>query len=149
MAQAVGTASRLPCLDAVPLGWQLSDVEVRNGSGRFWLDSDRDGVRAIEVALTASCNIRKATEIPSDREGVRRLESVSRISPAYTGTRYYVFDGGCLAIHFHLAHDSAEPLAVASEAIDLLPRSDVEALVREESGGRLQLAPAAAGDDGP
>jgi hypothetical protein len=148
MAQAVDTASRLPCLDAVPLGWHLSDVQVRDGSGRFWLDSDRDGARAIEVALTASCDTRTATEIPSDREDVRRLESVRRISPEYAGTRYYVFDGGCLAISFHLAHDSAEPLAVATEAVDLLPRADVEALVRQESGGRLQLAPTAAGDDG-
>ena len=149
MAQAVETASRLPCLDAVPLGWHLSEVQVRDGSGRFWLDSDRDGERAIEVALTASCDTRRATEIPSDREDVRRLERVTRISPEYAGTRYYVFDGGCLAIHFRLAHDSAEPLAVASEAVDLLPRTDVEAVVREESGGRLELGPTTARDEGP
>jgi hypothetical protein len=144
MAQAVDSAAYVPCLDTVPLGWHLSDVEVRDGSGRFWLDSDRDGVRAIEVVLTATCDVRRATEIPSDRERIRRFEQVTRISPDYSGTRFYVFDGGCLTAHFRLAgHDRAEPLAVATEAVDLVARADVEEQVREESGGRLELDPPA------
>jgi hypothetical protein len=150
MAQAVDSAAFVPCLDTVPLGWHLSDVEIRDGSGRFWLDSDRDGVRAIEVVLTGGCDVRKATEIPSDRDGVRRYELVTRISPDYAGTRYYVFDGGCLAVHFRLAgHDRAEPLAVATEGVDFVAREDVEEQVRAESGGRLELDPTAPGDGAP
>ena len=142
MAQAVSSASWVPCLDAVPLGWHMSDVQVRDGSGRFWLDSDRDGVRAIEVVLTASCSTTNATEIPSDRNGVRRLEEVTELSPGYRGTRFYVFDGGCLSVRFQLAgQDRAEPLAVATQGIDLLRRTDVEQLVDDETGGRLQLDP--------
>jgi hypothetical protein len=142
MAQAVASASWVPCLDAVPLGWHMSDVQVRDGSGRFWLDSDRDGVRAIEVALTASCSTTNATEIPSDRNGVRRLEEVTELSPGYRGTRFYVFDGGCLSVRFQLAgRDRAEPLAVATQGIDLLRRTDVEQMVDDETGGRLQLDP--------
>ncbi len=150
MAQAVETAAWVPCLDTVPLGWHLSDLEIRDGSGRFWLDSDRDGVRAIEVALTPSCDPRQATEIPSDREEVRRLEQVTQISPAYVGTRYYVFDGGCLIVYFRLGGDDrAEPLAVATEGIDLVRRTDIEAHVREETGGRLELDPTAPADGMP
>jgi hypothetical protein len=150
MAQAVDSASWVPCLDTVPLGWHLSDVEVRNGSGRFWLDSDRDGVRAIEVALSASCRTRNATEVPSDRDGVRRLERVTELSPGYEGTRFYVFDGGCLSVRFRLGgQDRAEPLAVATEGIDLLRRTDVEQQVRDETGGRLELDPVTAEGGGP
>jgi hypothetical protein len=142
MAQAVDTAAWVPCLDTIPLGWHLSDVEIRDGSGRFWLDSDRDGVRAIEVALTASCATRDATEIPSDRDGVRRLERVGEVTPGYRGTRFYVFDGGCLSVRFQISGDDrVEPLAVATEGIDLLRRTDVEAHVHDESGGRLELDP--------
>jgi hypothetical protein len=142
MAQAVDTAAWVPCLDTIPLGWHLSDVEIRDGSGRFWLDSDRDGVRAIEVALTASCATRDATEIPSDRDGVRRLERVGEVTPGYHGTRFYVFDGGCLSVRFQISGDDrVEPLAVATEGIDLLRRTDVEAHVHDESGGRLELDP--------
>jgi hypothetical protein len=150
MAQAVETAAWVPCLDTVPLGWHLSDVQVRDGSGRFWLDSDRDGVRAIEVALTPSCDARDATEIPSDRDGVRRLEQVVQLSPGYVGTRFYVFDGGCLAVYFRLGGDDrAEPLAVATEGIDLIRRTDIETHVREETGGRLDLDPTALEDGAP
>jgi len=150
LAQAVDTASQVPCLDTVPMGWHLSDVEVRDGSGRFWLDGDRDGVRAIEVALRPSCDTRAATEIPSDRGGVRRYELVTQISPGYVGTRFYVFDGGCLTVHFRLAGaDRAEPLAVATEGIDVVRRADVEAHVHEDSGGRLDLDPPAVEDGGP
>jgi hypothetical protein len=142
MAQAVDTAAWVPCLDTIPLGWHLSDVSIHDGSGRFWLDSDRDGVKAIEVALTASCVTRDATEIPSDRDGVRRLERIGEVTPGYRGTRFYVFDGGCLSVRFRISGDDrVEPLAVATEGIDLLRRTDVEAHVREESGGRLELDP--------
>jgi hypothetical protein len=147
MSQAVDTASWVPCLDAVPVGWHLSEVEIRDGSGRFWLDSDRDGARAIGVALTGSCDVREATEIPSDRDGMRRYERVARISPDYVGTRSYVFDGGCLTTRFRLTgHDRAEPLGVATEVIDVMARADVEAAVRESTDGRLQLD---AGDGAP
>jgi hypothetical protein len=150
MAQAVPSAAWLPCLDAVPLGWSLAGVEIRDGSGGFWLDSDRDGVRAIEARLTASCDTRDATEIPSDRAGLRRLERVTQVHPQYVGTRYYVFDGGCLAMVFRLAGDyRAEPLAVATESIDVVGRADVAAYVHEQSGGRLQLDGPAAEDGTP
>jgi hypothetical protein len=150
MAQAVPSASWVPCLDTVPLGWHLSDVRIRDGSGRFWLDGDRDGDRAIEVRLTGSCDTRGATEIPSDRNSVRRYERVTRISPGYAGTRFYVFDGGCLSVHFRLTgQDRAEPLAVATDGIDVVRRTDIELLVHEESGGRLQLDPVATEDGGP
>lgn len=147
MAQSVPTASWVPCLDAVPLGWRLSGVEVRNGSGGFWLGSDRDGVRAIETRLTASCDTRGATEIPSDRDGLRRLERVTQVRPEYVGTRFYVFDGGCLSMAFRLSGDyRAEPLAVATESIDVVSRADVADHVHETSGGRLHLdAPAVEG----
>ena len=144
MAQAVERASFVPCLDldTLPVGWDLAEVHVRDGSGRFTLDSDRDGVRAIEATLTSSCDTTLASEIPSDRDRVRRLEQVTRVSPSYEGTRFYVFDGGCLTVQFRATgRYRAEPLAVATEAIDLVPRTDVEQHVREETGGRLELDP--------
>jgi hypothetical protein len=150
MAQAVASASRVPCLDTIPLDWHLSDVEVRDGSGRFWLGSDRDGDRVIEVALTASCSTGNATEIPSDRSGVRRMEQVTELSPVYQGTRFYRFDGGCLTIRFRLTgQDRGGPLAVATQGIDLLPRADVEQLVHDETGGRLELDPVLEDGGGP
>jgi uncharacterized membrane protein YbhN (UPF0104 family) len=90
MAQAVPTASFVPCLRGMPLGWHFSDLEVRNEEARFWLDSDRDGFHAIEVRLTAECDTRDATEINTDRDAMRRFELVREVSPRFIADRFYV-----------------------------------------------------------
>jgi hypothetical protein len=147
MAQSVPTSSWVPCLRTdVPSGWEFAGLEARNGGSRLSLNSNRDGTGAIEVRLVPSCDTHGATEIPSDREGMRRLERVREVSPHYVGTRYYVFDGGCLTFHFQLGGDShGEALALASELVGAVPRSDLRAQVREDSDGRLSLDPAEEG----
>jgi hypothetical protein len=143
MAQSVPTATSVPCINsALPLGWTFHHMIARNGIAQFWLDSDRDGTQAIEVRLTASCDTRGTTEIPSDREGMRRLERVGRTTPTYQGTRYYLFDGGCLAVLFSLAGgDPGEALALASQVVGVVSRSELRQQVHDQSGGRLQLDP--------
>ncbi|MGY1641069.1 hypothetical protein ACI782_08035 [Geodermatophilus sp. SYSU D00703] len=146
MAQAVPTASVVPCVEGLPLGWHFSGLEAQRGSARFWLDSDRDGVHAIEVALTPSCDTGAATEVRSDRDGMARFERVTQVTPQYHGRRIYLFDGGCLTIAFTLAGESrAEPLALATQGIGTLRRDELAEQVRAESGGRLQLDPPSAG----
>jgi hypothetical protein len=143
MAQSVPSATWVPCIGtALPLGWDFHHLEATNGSARFWLDSDRDGDKAVEVRLAASCDTAGTTEIPSDRVGMRRLERVGRMSPTYAGTRYYLFDGGCLTVVFRLDSDSpGEALALASQAVGVVARADLQKQVRDESGGRLELDP--------
>ncbi|RBY78231.1 hypothetical protein DQ238_13135 [Geodermatophilus sp. TF02-6] len=145
MAQAVPTASWVPCLQGLPVGWHFSGLDARRGSARFWLDSDRDGVHAIEVWLTGTCDTAGATEIPSDREGMHRLERVTQVTPQYLGRRYYLFDGGCLTVVFTLSGDArGEPLALATQNIGTLRRQELAEQVRAETGGRLGLDPPAA-----
>jgi hypothetical protein len=143
MAQSVPTATSVPCISApLPLGWSFHHLDARNGVSRFWMDSDRDGQQAVEVRLTASCHTGGATEVPSDREGMRRLERVDRMSPAYAGARYYLFEGGCLTFIFALAGDSAgEALGLTSQVVGVVSRADLAAQVTEESGGRVSLDP--------
>jgi hypothetical protein len=143
MAQSVPSATWVPCIGtALPLGWDFHHLEATNGSARFWLDSDRDGQKAVEVRLTESCTTGGTTEIPSDHDGMRRFERVTRINPTYAGTRYYVFDGGCLTVSFSLAGDEpGEALALASQVVGVVARSDLQRQVHEQSGGRLELDP--------
>ena len=148
MAQSVPTAAWVPCIStALPLGWNFHHLVARNGISQFWLDSDRDGQQAVEIRLTESCDTRGASEIPSDRVGMRRLERVGRTSPTYQGARYYLFHGGCLTVVFALdGEDAGEALALASQVVGVVARTDLQAQVRQESGGRLNLDPA--GGDG-
>ena len=143
MAQSVPSATWVPCIGAaLPLGWNFHHLDARNGVSRFWLDSDRDGQQAVEVRLTESCHTGGATEVPSDREDMQRLERVDRMSPAYAGARYYLFEGGCMTVVFNLAGDSAgEALGVSSQVVGVVARADLAAQVHEASGGRLSLDP--------
>lgn len=148
MAQSVPSATWIPCIrTALPLGWGFHHLDARNGTAYFSLDSDRDGSEAIKVHLDASCDTTGATEIPSDRPGLRRLERVQQVSPRFAGERYYVSAGGCITCVFSLAGDNAgEGLALASQVVGVVTRAALQVQVREESGGRLSLdAPREAG----
>jgi len=149
MAQSVPTASWVPCIrTALPLGWGFLHLEARDGIAQFWLNSDRDGQQAVEVRLQPSCDTEDATEIVSDREGMRRFERVRQMSPTFDGERQYLFDGGCLTVVFQLDGDSpGEALALASQTIGVISRDDLRAQVHEASGGRIELDPPA-GEDG-
>ncbi len=148
MAQSVPTATWVPCVESVPVGWTFAGLDAEAGSARFWLNSDRDGMRAIEVRLTDGCDTRGATEIPSERDGMSRFERVVQVTPQYLGRRYYVFPGGCLTVVFRLSGDNrGEPLALATQSLGALSREELAAQVHEESGGRLHLDPPAAADD--
>ena len=141
MAQSVPTATQVPCIrSALPLGWNFHHLDARNGRAQFWLDSDRDGQQAVEVRLEKSCDTTGATAVPSDREGMRRLERVTRVTPSYAGERYYLFGGGCLTFVFALHSDSAgEALALASQAVGVVSRDRLRAQVQHSSRGRLSL----------
>lgn len=142
MAQSVPTASFVPCLESMPVGWHFATLDAQSGSARFWLDSDRYGTHAIEVRLTESCDTSGATQIPSERPDMRRMERVIQVYPQFLARRFYVFDGGCITVVFTLAgSDSSEPLAVATQGLGVVERDDLRELVREESVGRLELDP--------
>jgi hypothetical protein len=151
MAQSVPSATWVPCLrTTLPVGWGFHHLDAREGVATFSLDSDRDGQEAIKVELDDSCDTAGATEIPSDREGMRRLERVTRTTPQFEGERYYVFEGGCITMVFRLTGDSrGEPLALATGAVGAVPRDDLVDQVHEESGGRLSLDPTTAPDGEP
>ena len=147
MAQSVPTATWVPCLKtALPLGWDFHHLDARDDGSRFWLNSDRDGQQAIEVRLEASCDTEGSTEIPTDREGLKRFERVTLTTPRFEGERYYVFEGGCITFVFRLVGDSrGEPLALATQSIGAISRAELLGQVRDESGGRLSLDPGGEG----
>jgi hypothetical protein len=143
MAQSVPTAGWVPCLrTTLPLGWGFQHLDARNGVARFWLNSDRDGQGAIEVRLEPSCNTSGATEIPSDRDEMDRMERVTMTTPRFEGERYYVFEGGCITFVFRLGGESrGEPLALATQAVGAVSRADLLDQVHDESDRRLELDP--------
>jgi hypothetical protein len=57
-----------------------------------------------------------------------------------------VFEGGCITVQFTIdGEDRAEPLAVVTQGLGTVPRRELRDLVRERSGGRLELDPTEGG----
>ena len=146
MAQAVPTASQLPCVELLPAGWSVSDVFVRNGRARFALDSDRVGTHAVEVVLERTCQFvgSRVTRVPSDHSGTRRFQEVDSIEPGrrYQGAVYYVFPGGCVTYRLDFRSDEqARPLGEVTLALGFVSREAVAKSLSDYTGGKVSLDP--------
>ena len=144
MAQAVPTASQLPCIELLPAGWSVSDVFVRNGRVRFSLDSDRVGTRAVQVVLERYCTFGRVTRVPSDHPGTRRYQEVISIEPGrrYQGAIYYLFPGGCVTYRLDFRSDEqARPLGEVSLALGFVTRDTLRQSLNDFTQGRVPLDP--------
>jgi hypothetical protein len=136
-AQAVPSATLVPCIAAFPSGWTYDGSRIRSGEVQFWLDSDRAGLRAVEVSLTRTCDVADAVEVTAGttEPGVRTFERPISLPPRYQADRYQVFPGGCVTYQFRFGAGVAATLALeADQALSFLPRSVLVRQVREDSG---------------
>jgi len=132
-AQSVPSATCLPCIAELPIGWRFGGSLVRDDGTVIWLDHDRAGMHAVEVELMDSCDVSSAVEVPPapDEVGLRTYQEPQSLEP-FVGTRSLVFDGGCIVSRYRFAPDSEPALVIeADSAVSTLPRADVVAEVRE------------------
>lgn len=140
LAQAVPTASLVPCVEQMPVGWNFDALDVDSGLARFWLDSDRAGLRAAEVELVQTCDVAGATAIEAEDEGAQRYQRLSSLSPRFVGTTYDVFDGGCVIYRFELTTGPHFGLyRELHDAVALFPRQALRDDLRRDLG--LDLDP--------
>jgi hypothetical protein len=144
IAQAVPSASQLPCVELLPAGWRVSDVFVRNGRVRFSLDSDRVGMHAVQVVFQEFCTLGRTTRVPSDHPGTRRYQEVISIEPGrrYRGAVHYLFPGGCVTYRLDFRSDEqARPLGEVTLALGFVPRDALRQTITDFSRGKLPLDP--------
>lgn len=144
MAQAVPTASQLPCVELLPAGWSVSEIFVRNGRVRFTLDSDRVGTNAVRVVLERFCTFGRVTRVPSDHPGTRRYQEVISIDPGkrYQGAIYYLFPGGCVTYRLDFRSDEqARPLGEVSLALGFVTRDALRQTLSDFTDGKVPLDP--------
>jgi membrane-associated phospholipid phosphatase len=138
MAQSVPTASLVPCIEILPVGWTLGDVVVGNGRSRFTMTSDRGGVLVAELA--ASCDLTGAVELASERRDARRYLRTERSAAGVVMTRTYTFPGGCVTQRLATSEASRQQLAGESSfALGFTTRDALAAALRRGSDGRLEL----------
>jgi hypothetical protein len=143
-AQAVPSASLLPCIKVQPNGWNYGTFFAHNGLARFTLDSDREGKGAVTVILTPSCDLEGATLVAPDEPGTRRYERVGDLPSdgGYRGSTYYVFTGGCVVYELAFKGGNlAVPTTEVNLALGFISRAVIRKAVHDDSDGRLELDP--------
>jgi tRNA A-37 threonylcarbamoyl transferase component Bud32 len=141
-AQAVPSASMVPCVRFLPLGWTLAKVTVNNGQSVLTLSHDRAGYAALVVRLTVSCDPSGAVEGPSQTRGVRRSQQIESRSDEFAVTWYDQFPGGCVTSRLRLTTDpNGEFAAQAPQVLGFTTRAALQEALSQRSDGRLQLDP--------
>jgi hypothetical protein len=141
-AQAVPSASLVPCVSALPVGWSLGEVAVNDGRTVIALNHDRAGGEAMVARLTPGCDPGRAAEQASGREGVRRYQLVERQGPLFTVAQFDIFPGGCLTTRIRTpAVNRAEVTGTAAGILGFTARDQLRQALEERSEGRLHLDP--------
>jgi tRNA A-37 threonylcarbamoyl transferase component Bud32 len=146
MAQAVPSASAVPCIDSLPAGWTFGQATVHNGRGRFSLNSDRAGHRAVTVTLSDECDVSRANAVSPDPPITSSFEETRRSGSRLSLIRFDRFPGGCVTYDIKLAKGS--PTALLSDvdrALAYTARTRLERHVYGDAGlvlcGRGEACP--------
>jgi hypothetical protein len=151
-AQAVPSASRIPCFQAFPADIHGA-LAVRNGESVLQFDragvdiklNIADGLHVtaeagtVTIRLTATCP-RTTTAGQTIAPGVTRFHLEG---PPSTPEVADVFRGGCVTYRAEAGSASARLLDQAQRAVSFQTRDDLRQALQRRSGGRLDLYPPA------
>ena len=142
MAQAVPSATAVPCVQLDPDGWSLNDVKVGSGFASIVFDIVQPFQEAaVTVDLLPVLRPGRGDRGQLRPAGARRYIRIDRTATPARVTRIYTFQGGCITERFVSA---AAPERLASEASSIFGFVTRDQLARDldrRSAGRLQLDP--------
>jgi hypothetical protein len=141
MAQAVPSASAVPCVLLDPKGWSLSDVKAGSGFASIVYDIEPVQAAAVTVELLPSCDLAGSTEVSSEQPGARRYIRIDRTASPARVTRSYTFPGGCITERFVSADAPERMASEASSTFGFVTRDELARDLDRRSAGRLQLDP--------
>jgi hypothetical protein len=143
-AQSVPSATRVPCVRSLPVGWTFGTAKAGNGLSAITLNNDRAGPGALQMILTARCAEAGAGR-PPQTEGQLKAHQAPAVSggPGFAATYYEPFAGGCTTIALH----SATGLSAVTSGLRAderlivgdVRRRALERALEQRSGGRLHL----------
>jgi hypothetical protein len=134
-AQAVPSATIIACIERLTPGWSYGGSEIRSGLVHFWLDSDRAGPDAVDVRMTAACQVPAGLAAPLPRDPALSLYEEPTAEGSSSTIRYYLFAGGCATVRFSFTRTTAPSMfRDAQRLLGSDQRSDFVAGVRAETG---------------
>ena len=146
-AQAVPTASLVPCVRSLPVGWSFRTLSVNEGRSIITLDHDRAGARAVELRFAETCDVAGADQAPTTVPGARRFTRGPEAGTDVILTRYDVFPGGCATLTLSSRTAAAAVVDAVTAEVDRLvdydSRPGLARALDHRSDGRLHLDPPA------
>jgi hypothetical protein len=136
LAQAVPTATYVPCIADDDSPWRFTSLTVEKGRARLSLVFIDPSGRSARVQLTRDCDTGGASEQPPEagQTDVEHYRRASTLSPRLAGIDYDVFEGGCVTTEFDLPRnaDASERLLDLDTTVGLYPRSRLSAELERE-----------------
>jgi hypothetical protein len=136
LAQAVPTATYVPCIADDDSPWRFTSLTVEKGRARLSLVFIDPSGRSARVQLTRDCDTGGASEQPPEagQTDVEHYRRASTLSPRLAGVDYDVFEGGCVTTEFDLPRnaDASERLLDLDTTVGLYPRSRLSAELERE-----------------
>jgi hypothetical protein len=125
-AQAVPSATFVPCVEKLPAGWGFVELDARRGAATLVLANDQAMGEVVRVELRRSCDTGGAPEVPSPEPGVRKFTQVEGIDGRVAGRDYFVFEGGCVYNSFDFTGPRGSLLAAQVGLLSgLVPRDAI------------------------
>jgi hypothetical protein len=131
MAESVMTAQLIPCLRALPVGWELAAFEADDESATFLLEAGSGEDGTVEVELLRQCDEpivgRRAR---SDERGASLTRLTTSEQP-YRATWVYEYAGGCTRYRIALALDQlpADHLGELRRSLSFVDRTELTELL--------------------
>jgi hypothetical protein len=119
LAQAVPTATRVPCLRELPLGWRFNGMRVTDDGAEMWLSTTTGGTEAVEITFSETCETGAAEPVAPtlDEAGSDVFLDMTSTEPIQ-GVRFRRFEGGCITTRY--AFPAGSPSTLVREADDAL-----------------------------
>jgi hypothetical protein len=138
IAQSVPSATYVPCITALPAGWQSRDLDVQDGSTTFELVSDRAQGHPVHIAMRRSCDLSSGAPIPPRTVGGRTYLALRSIDPRFVGTMYDAFPGGCVTYEFDFQRGPHIALmAELQSSVGFVSRTDLAHSIHKQLGVEL------------
>jgi hypothetical protein len=150
LAQSVPTATRVPCLRELPLGWHFSGMRVTDAGAEMWLSTSSGGVEAVTITFSETCEVGDARPVnPSlDEAGAEVFLEMTSDDPI-RGVRFRRFVGGCITTAYAFPAGSSPALVrEADDALSHVSRFQLVHHVAVDDGGILCGADAPPCEDG-
>ncbi len=125
--QAVPKAEYIPCVNALPLGWEEVNFEVESGKASLEFRRNLDE-SFLNVTLRSSCDVTGATEVPSGIEDVIWYESIYEVADEITVA--IIPDGERARIYAHTLVDDLEGTVVEDRPVVFTVDDDIQYPVR-------------------